>query len=149
MEPYLNSFRLDEKVYYLNKEGRERIGCERILKKTHQVEHFLMRNQLYIACGCPATWKNEVKLMVPNEVSVIADAVFVTAGAYNIVEIDNTQKMCANRSKVEKYRKLLELGVFDKSPKFIWMTKTEHRKKQLLKLCEGLRVTVYLASDFH
>jgi hypothetical protein len=32
------------------------------------------------------------------------------------------------------------LGVFDKPPVFIWMTTTEHRKKELSTLCKGLDV---------
>lgn len=148
LSEYVSTVRHRENVYYLNKEGRERVGCERILKKTHQVEHYLMRNQLFIALGCPATWRNEVRLSVKGEVSVVADAVFTMAGTFNIIEVDCTQKMSVNRLKIAKYRRLIELGVFEKPPKLIWITQTEYRKKQLLALCEGLKVTVYLSKDF-
>ena len=148
MAPYLNTVRLNENVYYLNAEGRERVGCQRVLKKTNQIEHYLMRNSLYIEKGCPSTWQNEVKLSVPGEVSVVADALFVMAGFYNIIEVDHTQKMSVNRQKIAKYRRLVELGVFEKSPKFIWITTTEYRRKQLAKLSEGLNVKVYLANEF-
>lgn len=148
MSDYLCSVRLEEKVYYLSKEGRERVGCDRILKKTNQIPHYLMRNALYIGFGCPATWRNEVKLSVKNEASIIADALFVRDGRYCICEIDNTQKMSVNREKIRKYRRLLELNVFEKPPAFIWATTTDYRKKELLKLCGGMSVHVYLASDF-
>jgi len=148
MARYLNTVRLDENVYYLNVEGRERVECQRVLTKTHQVEHYLMRNSLYIEKGCPSTWQNEVKLSVPGEVSIVADALFVMAGFYNIVEVDHKQKMSVNRQKIAKYRRLIELGVFEKVPKFLWVTTTEYRRKQLLKLSEGLNVKIYLANEF-
>lgn len=147
MSEYLNTVRLGENVYYLNAEGRERVGATKVLKKTHQIEHHLMRNYLYIASGCPASWMTEVKFEVKGHVTVIADAVF-TNGAYNIVEVDNKQKMSKNREKIKKYRHLIELGVFEKPPKLIWITQTEHRKKQLLELCKGLNVSVKLAKDY-
>ena len=148
MSQYLNTVRLDENVYYLNAEGRERVGCQRVLKKTNQVEHYLMRNSLFIEKGCPSSWQNEVKLSVPGEVSVTADAIYTMAGTYHIIEVDHTQKMSVNRQKIAKYRKLVELGVFDKVPKFIWITTTTYRQKQLAKLSEGLNVRIYLANDF-
>ncbi|MEF7566296.1 replication-relaxation family protein [Bacillus infantis] len=146
MSEYLNTVRLNEKVYYLNSEGRSRVGANKVLKKTHQITHHLMRNSLFIACGCPSTWKNEVKLSVKGEVSIVSDAVF-SMGTFHIVEVDNEQKMNVNKEKISKYRRLIKLGVFEKKPKFIWVTTTEHRKKQLLALSEGLQVRVHLAKD--
>lgn len=148
MSEYLCSVRLYEKVYYLSKEGRERVGCEKVLKKTNQVMHYLMRNDLYLAFGCPSTWKNEVKLEVANEVTVIADALFINEKRYCICEIDHLQKMSVNREKIKKYRRLIELNVFERQPAFLWVTMTEYRRKELLKLMEGLAVNVYLTSDF-
>lgn len=148
LAPYLHSVRLSENVYYLNAAGRERVGGGKPLKKTHQIEHYLMRNSLYIALGCPATWRNEVKLAVKGEVSVVADALFAMSCVYHIIEVDHTQKMSVNREKARKYRRLIELGVFEKQPKFIWVTTTEYRRKQLTTLFDGLKVTVYLAKDF-
>lgn len=148
MEEFLNVVRLHENVYYLNSEGRQRVGADRVLKKTHQIQHHLMRNSLFINYGCPASWKNEVKLTVKGELSIIADAVFHIGGVYHIIEIDRTQKMSENRNKINKYRRLLEIGEFAKTPKFIWVTTTEYRRKQLLHASEGLNVRVFLASDF-
>ncbi|KAB2332917.1 replication-relaxation family protein [Bacillus mesophilum] len=147
MNDYLHAVRLDEKVYYLNAAGRERVGATKVLKKTHQITHHLMRNSLYIAQGCPSSWKVEVKLAVKNEVTVIADALFTMADRYFICEVDNTQRMAENKAKIAKYRHLIALGVFKKQPKFIWITTTEYRRKQLEKMCEGLDARIYTRGD--
>ncbi|RID88922.1 replication-relaxation family protein [Mesobacillus zeae] len=147
MGEYLSSARLGEKIYYLNAAGREQVGCDHPLKRSGQIEHCVMRNDVYIARGCPTTWQAEVKLMVPGEVSVIADALYSMGGVYHIIEVDNTQKMAANRAKMGRYRTLIALGVFEKPPKFIWLTTTEYRRRQLAKLCENLNAYIYTVSD--
>lgn len=149
IEDYVSSFRDNEKVYYLNKEGRERVGCKKILKRSNQFRHYIMRNDIFIAYGCPQTWKQEVKLNVKGVATIIADALFTENGKYHIVEIDHEQKMSANRLKMEKYRKFIECGVFEKKPKFTWYTTTEYRRNQLQKLCEGLDCNIFTVSDFH
>lgn len=151
LEQYVSSFRDGENIYYLNKEGRERVNSKKILKKTTQARHYLMRNSIYIAYGSPSTWKNEIKLGFKEikNASIICDAMFIQGKTYHIVEVDHTQKMAKNRTKVEKYKKLLEYGLFETTPKFIWITTTELRRKQLLKLCEGLDVQVFTVKDFH
>jgi hypothetical protein len=148
MSEYISSFKDGENIYYLNQEGRERVNSKKILKKTTQARHYIMRNTLYIAHGCPSTWKNEMELEVKGKVRVLADAIFTLANQYHIVEVDHTQKMIKNRGKVERYRQLIKLGVFEKQPKFIWITTTELRRKQLLQLCEGLQVKVYTIKEF-
>ena len=149
MEKYINSFRDGENIYYLNKEGRERVNSQKVLKKTIQARHYIMRNSIYIAFNSPSDWKNEMKLQVPKKVKVIADALFTVDKRYHIVEVDHTQKMTKNKGKMERYRKLMELKAFDKEPKFIWITTTELRRKQLLELCEGLDVQVFTAREFY
>ncbi len=149
IEEYVSSFRDGEKVYYLNKEGRERIGSKKILKRSNQFRHYIMRNDIYIAYECPKAWKQEVKMNVKGIVSIIADALFTDNGRYHIVEVDHEQKMSANRIKMQKYRKLMECNVFEKPPKFIWYTTTEYRRKQLQKLCEGLDCNIFTVTDFH
>ena len=148
---YVNSFRDGEKVYYLSREGRERIGAVRVRKKTLQARHFIMRNSLYIAFGAPSTWKNEQRFVIKErkDLRITADATFVQDGRYHIIEIDHTQKMSANKAKIAKYRKLIEIGAFKTTPRFIWMTVTEYRRKQLAKLCEGLDVQIFTVNDFH
>lgn len=147
MREYLCTVRLEENVYYLSKEGRERVGCPRALKKTGQVEHYLMRNMLYIAFGCPSSFCREMKLEVPGEVTVIADALFSRDNRYYICEVDNKQQMAANRAKINKYRRTVALGVFKQPPVFVWLTTTEYRRQELAKLCEGLCVKIYTANE--
>lgn len=149
MSEYVNCFRDGENIYYLNEEGRERVGSTKVLKKTTQARHYIMRNTLFIAFGCPTTWKNEVKLEIKGQVSVICDALFMMNKQYQLIEVDNTQKMVNNRNKIERYRKLFEVVAFEKRPKLIWITTTELRRKQLEKACEGLEVKVYTMKDFH
>jgi hypothetical protein len=44
---------------------------------------------------------------------------------------------------------MVELGVFEKPPVFIWMTTTNFRREILKQLCEGLEVIIFTAGDFH
>lgn len=151
MEQYLSSFRDGESIYYLNKEGRERVNVDKVFKKTMQARHYIMRNDLYIAHGCPSSWENEIKLAIEGDKStnVVCDAMFQLNKRYHIVEVDHTQKMIKNKAKVERYRKLIEYGAFEVPPKFIWITTTELRRKQILDICKGLDVRVFTVSDFH
>ncbi|WEA46781.1 replication-relaxation family protein [Priestia aryabhattai] len=148
IDKYVHSFREGENVYYLSKEGRERVECNKVRKKTIQARHYLMRNSLYIAYGCPSTWENEVALEVEGYTKIICDANFEDNGRDHIIEVDYTQKMSVNKNKIEKYRILSQLGVFETPPMFIWMTTTEYRRKQLLKMCEGLDAQVFIITDF-
>lgn len=146
---FLSSFRDIENIYYLNKEGRDRVGSTKIRKKTPQAKHFIMRNYVYIAFECPSDWKNEVKLGI-KEKKVInkCDATFTRGGKRYIVEVDNMQKMSENKKKIEKYRLIAESGVYG-SPAFIWITTTTYRQKQLSELCRDLDCQVFLLSDFY
>ncbi|WP_226085629.1 replication-relaxation family protein [Mesobacillus sp. S13] len=148
MGDFLNSFKDGENIYYLNEEGRERVGATKVMKKTTQARHYIMRNTLFIGYGCPSTWKNEVKLEVKGKVTVVADAIFKNNNQFYIIEVDHTQKMVKNKGKIERYKKLMELNVFEKQPKFIWITTTELRRKQLQTASEGLDVRVYTVKDF-
>ncbi|WP_262481671.1 replication-relaxation family protein [Bacillus sp. CH30_1T] len=150
MEEYLYSFQSGENVYYLNKEGRLMVNCEKICKKTPQVNHYIMRNWLFITLGCPITWKNEIKFTKLDEkISVVCDAMFMNKDRICIIEADYSQKMCENKKKIKKYKHLKDTGTFMIAPKIYWITTTEYRRKQLLALCEGLDTTIYLVSDFH
>jgi hypothetical protein len=145
MSDYVSSFRDSEKVYYLNAEGRERVECNKVRKKSVQVGHYLMRNQLYIHLGQPAEWKNEVKLGFEGIGFVIADSFYDKSNVFYAVEIDHTQKMTKNRSKIDKYKAIIKHANFP--IRLIWLTTTDYRKKQLEKLCEGLDVEVYVIDD--
>jgi Holliday junction resolvase len=145
MSEYLSSFRHKENVYYLNKQGREVVRSSKICKKTPQVDHYLMRNSLFIHLGCPVNWRNEIKIKV-GDIHIVSDAMFEDKTFINIVEVDFTQKMLENRNKIEKYREIVSLT--GKNFKFHWITTTHNRQKQLYELHEGLNVSVLLAQDF-
>ncbi len=148
IEPYVSVFRDGENIYYLNKKGRERTNSDKVRKRTTTVNHYLMRNDLYIYLHGPTTWKNEIRIISKGKekITLVCDAMFQT-DHYNVVEIDHTQTMKKNRTKVKKYRRLIERNVFKGIPTLYWVTTTEHRKKVLEELCEGLNTKVFLYHD--
>lgn len=145
LEDYVSSFREGEKIYYLNKEGRERVDCSKVRKKTAQARHWLMRNDLYIAMGQPSTWKNEMRFGIKDVASLVVDATFIKDKIMHVVEVDHKQKMSKNRTKIEKLKKIQEKKYF----KLIWVTTTEYRRKQLEKLCDGIDCTVFTTKDLY
>lgn len=149
LDEYVSSFREGENVFYLNKYGRQLTGCKKISTKSNQAKHFIMRNDVYIAFSCPRDWRTEIRLKVAGEVSIVCDALFTKNGQKHIVEVDHTQKMSVNRAKIQKYKRMIELGVFEKPPVFIWMTTTNFRREELVKLSEGLDVVIFTVGDFH
>lgn len=153
MNKYLNYFRDGQRIYYLNKEGREKINCRVTRNKITSAQHYVMRNDLYIYLGQPATWRNEIKMIsregTKDEIIIVADAHFTRNGRHHIVEVDYMQKMKKNKIKIDKYRRLIERNAFRGMPKLIWVTTTKYRRKTLLELCEGFDVDVYLPHDFN
>jgi hypothetical protein len=149
MKQYLSSFRDGESIYYLNKEGRERVDSKAVRKKTMQVKHYLMRNEIYIAFDKPDTWRNEVKRGTKNTGAFICDAEFIFNGKTHFVEVDHQQKMSANRSKIEKYKKFRDASLL-KNFTLIWVTTTEYRREQLGRICAnaGLNYLIYTVTDF-
>ena len=143
MEKYLFCFREKENIYYLSKEGRERVGCEVIRKKTQQVNHYLMRNDLYIFYGCPTTWKNEAKMKLKDFI-IQPDAVFDKEKILHFVEVDHTQSMNVNKKKIDIYKEMYKIN---SSFRLVWVTVTDFRKKKLAELCKGLDCMVYTALD--
>jgi HSP90 family molecular chaperone len=129
-----------KKVYYLNTEGRERVQAEKVRKKTALVNHFLMRNDLFIAVGRPVSWKNEVKISV-NDITLIADAAFISNKLHHFIEVDYKQSMSKNIQKIKKYR---TLSTYNPQFKLIWVTTTPYRKKRIEELCKDLNTKVYL-----
>ncbi|AKU43372.1 plasmid replication-relaxation protein [Bacillus phage Silence] len=146
VKEYVNKFREGENMYYLNAEGRKLVGSKKVIKKMTTAMHYIMRNDLYIAFGCPHNWKNEQRIKV-GKINVISDAYFEHNGIINIIEVDHKQKMAANKIKIAKYREIFSNT--KKDVRFTWITLTEYRKQQILELSDGLNVNVFLASDFH
>jgi Replication-relaxation len=150
MSECLNTFREHENVYYLNKRGRERIGSATIRTRSLQIHHILMRNELYLFFNRPSYWQTEIPVAV-GDLKLIPDVLFAK-DKYYFAEIDHTQKMTVNQKKIEKYRQLKKTGAFQERykhfPKLIWVTTTEHRKKQLQNACKDLEHDVYTLEDF-
>ncbi|WP_251026820.1 MULTISPECIES: replication-relaxation family protein [unclassified Bacillus (in: firmicutes)] len=155
MEEYLSVMRSGENIYYLNAKGRALVNCDKVRKCTGNVMHYIMRNYLYIAYGCPSTWRNEIRIInegktKKDKVVCVADALFKQGDVYTVVEVDNTQTMKKNQAKIEKYRILKQRLAFGMiAPKFVWITTTEHRRQELMKLSEGLQTQVFTLTDFN
>lgn len=149
LSDYLMSIRDGyQTIYYLSKEGREYVDCDKVRKKGGHVQHIIMRNQFWLFYGCPRDWKNEIKIS-NGKTLVVVDAMFSKDGFQCFLEVDHLQSMNENRSKIKRYKELMpslaiKLGHY---PTLIWLTTTEHRKRQLEKACEGLKVKIYTVDD--
>ena len=145
MSDYLSSFRLGlEKVYYLNKNGREFVNQPTVRKKTPNVEHFLTRNQLWIYMQRPKEWKNEAKVIVGDS-SIVCDAQTYQGDIPVFIEVDVSQSMQVNKQKIQKYRKLKELS---KDPFYVvWVTKIDSRRKRISELSQGLPGYIYTLEE--
>ncbi|MEH7391507.1 replication-relaxation family protein [Bacillus sp. JJ1474] len=144
LSEYISYFNEEKKkIYYLNTAGREMVQAEKIRKKTPQVNHFLMRNDLYITKGRLSNWKNEVKVSV-NDISLIADAAYIFNKLHHFVEIDYKQSMSKNIQKIKRYKKL---STFNPQFALVWVTTTPYRKKRIEELCKELNCKVYLWNE--
>lgn len=146
MDEYLGKFRHEkEYVYYLNKAGRDRINCDVIRKKTPNIQHFLIRNQMWIALKYPRTWENEIKIKV-GDTSIVCDAKYTLKGGIPVfVEVDVTQPMIKNRAKIEKYRKIGEMT--GQPFHLLWITEVEGRRAKLTEMMAGLSGKIYTLKD--
>jgi hypothetical protein len=155
MEEYLSVMRNGENVYYLNSKGRALVNCDKVRKSTGNVQHYIMRNYIYIAAGCPTSWRNEIRVISEgatkkDRVICVPDALYKQGDQFVIVEVDNTQTMKKNQAKIERYRILKQRLAFGMiAPKFVWITTTEHRRNELLKLSEGLQTQVFTLADYN
>ncbi len=149
LSEYLTSIRDGyQSIYYLNKQGREYVDCKKVRKKGGHIQHIIMRNDLWLFYKCPLDWKNEVKIS-DGKTSVVADSIFTRNGFYHFLEVDRLQSMKENRAKIERYKNLMLslVNKFNYYPTLIWLTTTEHRRKQLEQSCEGLKAKVYTVDD--
>ncbi|HLR71975.1 MAG TPA: replication-relaxation family protein, partial [Pseudogracilibacillus sp.] len=79
----------ERKIYYISNKGSDFIGKGNTRLNKTEIQHALMRNDLYIELGMPPTWKKEAKLLVNDKVVLISDARFKRDNRYYFVEIDN------------------------------------------------------------
>lgn len=153
--PYLNRLRHEYKtVYYLSRQGKAYVDCEKVRKKGMHVQHTIMRNDLWLFNDCPSDWKNEVKVS-DGYTSIVMDAMFKDSwGRSHFVEVDHTQSMRENHVKIAKYKDLYKYGAIEEKlghfPTLVWLTTTENRRKQLKEACEGLpAVMVFTTQDIN
>lgn len=149
----MNVKRLTENVYYLNKKGREMIGSDqKVLNANMQINHILMRNELYIFMQ-PADWQIEEAIKdSEGNILIKPDALFLF-DKWMFVEIDNTQKMIVNKKKIERYAQIKNSNIMHKSlgyfPQLVFLTKSDKRKERLVKMCreQNVRHIVYTVDD--
>jgi len=152
LSDYLASVREGfQTVYYLNKEGRAYVGCEKIRKRGGHMYHTILRNDAWLFYGCPSDWKNEVKVS-DGMTTVITDAMFMKALRYHFLEIDRMQSMKENKLKIARYKELERNGLIKEKlghfPMVVFITTTELRRKQLQEACKALPNTqVYTIAD--
>lgn len=142
---YLSSFRDRENVYYLNKAGRARVGADKERQKITPVDHYLMRNDLYLYRK-PQSFETEQRFKI-GEIVVVTDALMTVNTTKYLVEVDNLQSMAKNTQKIEKYKRLKDSGAVQKLygyfPRIVWVCLSDARRKQLTELCVGLETIVH------
>lgn len=145
MSEYICSFRNGlEKVYYLNKNGRDFVDSNVVRKKTANVLHFITRNQLWIYMRRPIDWENEVQIKA-GDISIVCDAKTSQNGIPAFIEVDISQPMQVNKAKIEKYKKIQRLS---KDPFYVvWVTKFPSRKQKLMDLSAGLNGHVFTVEE--
>jgi len=153
-----------EKVFYLNKLGRDLIGTDKEITKASQVEHYLLRNEAYIFFKQPYDWETEkisnfeieedrklngilIKGMtVKNTKKLVSDAYFTRNGYTHLIEIDNTLDMKRNFQKVQTYSEYFKNA---KMTKFELFTTTSNRKNKFEAWLKEFKIAgnVYLYDE--
>lgn len=151
MEGYLNSHQDTEAIYYLNKVGRETVGAKKAVTRTAQTWHTLMRNDIYIHYHCPEVWANEFLINTPG-LKFVADAVFLVEDQHYFLEVDNQQKMNANKDKLNNYFRFKSTELWQNKnngsfPLILFYTLSATRKSQLQELNPGLDLKVLTKKD--
>jgi hypothetical protein len=145
-------------VYYLSALGRDVVGTEEEMKWNSQVDHHLMRNDLYIYLGMPRDWEIERRIEFKYQASltlkdmyVVPDARFIKDGIHHFVEVDRTQSMVENKKKLTLYQHLVPAikQQYGHTPVLIIYTLTNLRKEKLQALCKeyGISCKVYTKED--
>lgn len=158
LKPYINeTFFEREKVFYLNKEGRDLIGSMNGPQKPTLILHTLLRNEVYLYYQFPQEWKTEYtietsikpqrnvdiiinsNIKAKDKLKVVSDAMFTRNGYVHFIEVDNTRDMIDNRKKIETYAEILPLirKDYKEAPVLIFFTTTEDRKRKLSDWLKG------------
>lgn len=136
-------------VYYLNQKGRELVGSDQEVAWSLQVDHHLMRNDMYVYLGCPKEWHVEQPIrfkvqegLMYKDMTITPDATYKIEGKLHFLEVDRTQSMKENKKKMETYRKLSPLiqQQFGYAPKVVFYSLSTVRSKKLRELMPDARV---------
>lgn len=149
MKDYLQCFQLEENVYYLSAKGRKEIGSTKVRSKNLQVQHHVIRNEVFIEYK-PDDWKSEFPIKWADK-TIIPDAFFRVNKLYLFLEVDFTQSMADNAQKINLYRELKDTGLFQKKygsfPTLLFVTTTEYRQKKLRDMLEGMQSEILIIND--
>lgn len=133
---FIKSTQKGMKIYYTD---------TRLRKK--EINHILMRNDLYIKLGMPQDWRKEVPIKKNGEIFIISDASFKRGGEHYFVEIDYFQKMSDNYDKIKRYREVSDLMFREsgKRPTIIWKTLSESKRNKIEKSCRqfGIKYDIF------
>ena len=155
-----NPERYNENVYYLNKAGCELMGETNEKGELNEkrwvqsVEHYILRNDLYIYYDKPSPFHIEPDIPVGGVGStntIRPDAYFVRDNVHHFLEVDRTQKMLENRKKIELYSKLSPYirMKYEMHPRIVFYTFSKIRQEKLTAWCKELEVkcSVYTIAD--
>ena len=139
----IESIRRERKVYFIAHKGGQLIGKDNPRLKRSQIDHAIMRNDLYTQLGCPADWRNEVPIKINGKNLLVADAVFTNNGRFYFIEIDNKTSMQTNNAKIRRYAEIIRN--LNRPATLVWYALIESRKKKLRESCEkyGINYEIY------
>lgn len=141
MGAYVNTIKRGQYVYYLNKKGRDYVGSQIKVSKSGNIEHALLRNEIYIMYGQPEKWIIEDPIELNEQTYLIPDVKFHANGQNFLVEVDRFQTMQNNKKKIDKYAKIRT-----KIPMLIWIIENEHRKSRLENYLKTKGVSSYVVT---
>lgn len=138
MNAYVNIMKRGEYVYYLNKKGRDFIGSDKKRSKGENIEHSLLRNEIYILYDQPNEWRIESPIKRAGETFIIPDVTFEANGQKILLEVDRLQTMVNNRKKIEKYAQIKE-----KIPFLVWIVENHRRQPKIMEYLKNNGITRY------
>lgn len=144
---YIKSVFYKKKIYYASNKGSDFIGKGNTRLNRNEINHVLMRNNLYIKLNMPKSWKKEAPIIINGEVVLVSDARFKSQGQHHFVEVDNKQSMRTNYEKIKKYKEVFKMIYRQHKyhPTLIWYTLSQTRKDKLGQSCKnaGIKYKIY------
>jgi Replication-relaxation len=137
--------RSNENIYYLNKNGCEYVGQNEERRWVQSVEHYLMRNDLFIHYQQPNPFNIEPEIVLREGMTqkiIKPDATFIRDNQYYFLEVDRTQKMNENKKKLESYAELFPLikSTLKQTPILVFYTLSHIRKDKISGWCNEMNL---------